>query len=111
MTYKEVAAMIESIGLPYAYYQFPEGTAQACPFICFYFGSSEDLAADNTNWQRIRPLFIELYTDNKDFPLEETVESKLNSFGLVYDRDETYIDSERMYMVTFESDVIITEGD
>ena len=26
MTYKEIATMVGSIGLPYAYYQFPEGT-------------------------------------------------------------------------------------
>ena len=67
MTYQEVKQMVESIGIPYAYYQFPEGTDQPCPFICFYFTGSNDLAADDTNYQRIRPLAIELYTDNKDF--------------------------------------------
>ena len=109
MTYKEVATMVSGIGLPYAYYQFPEGTAQACPFICFYFTGSNDLAADDTNYQKIRPLVIELYTDNKDFTTESTVESVLNSNGLVYAREETYLDSERMYMVTYMTEIVITE--
>lgn len=109
MTYKEVKTMIDGIGLPSAYYQFPQGTEQACPFICFFFEGSNDLAADNTNYQRIRPLSIELYTDNKDFELEETVESVLNSNGLVYSREETVLDSEQMYMVTFMTEIIITE--
>lgn len=109
MTYAEVSTMINSIGLPYAYYQFPEGTAQACPFICFFFDNSNDLAADNTNYQRIRPLSIELYTDNKDFELEETVETALNNAGLVYSREESYLKTERMYMVTFMTDIVITE--
>ena len=101
--------MVESIGIPYAYYQFPEGTDQPCPFICFYFTGSNDLAADDTNYQRIRPLAIELYTDNKDFTLENTVEAVLNQHGFVYARDEVYIDTERMNMVTYTIEVIITE--
>ena len=33
MSYEDIATMIESIGLPYAYYQFPEGTGQEPPFV------------------------------------------------------------------------------
>lgn len=109
MTYQEVKTMVESIGIPYAYYQFPEGTDQPCPFICFWFTGSNDLAADDTNYQRIRPLAIELYTDNKDVILENTVEAVLNQHGFVYARDEAYIDTERMNMVTYTIEVIITE--
>ena len=109
MTYQEVATMISGLNIPFAYYQFPENTEQACPFICFFFENSNDLAADNTNYQRIRTLSIELYTDNKDFALEESVESLLNSNGLVYTREETYLDSERMYMVTFTTDIVVTD--
>ena len=108
MTYKEVAAMVKNIGYPCAYYQFPEGTDQACPFICFYFVRSNDLSADDTNYQRIRQLAVELYTDNKDFAAEETVENALNASGLVYYREESYLDSERMYMVTYTMEVVIT---
>ena len=112
MTYKEVAQMVAGIGLPYAYDHFTEGPeAPDPPFICFYFAGSDDLAADDENYQRIRPLTLELYTDNKDFSLEETVEAALNGAGLVYSREETYIDSERMYMVTFSAEIIITEGE
>ena len=89
MTYKQVAEMVSSIGVPYAYYQFPNNTGIAPPFVCFYFNSSNDFAADNTNYQRIRQLSLELYTDNKDFTLEQTVENILNQNGLVYSREET----------------------
>ena len=111
MTYRQVAEMVSSIGVPYAYYQFPNNTGIAPPFVCFYFNSSNDFAADNTNYQRIRPLSLELYTDNKDFALEQTVENILNQNGLVYSREETYLDSEKMYMVTFMTEIIITEGE
>lgn len=115
MTYKEVYQMVSAIpisdtqNIPCAYYQFPEGTDQECPFICFYFESSNDLAADDTNYQRIRPLTVELYTDNKDFATEETVETVLNSHGLVYSREETYLETEKMYMVAYTTEIVITE--
>lgn len=108
MTYQQVATMVASIGVPYAYYQFPEGTAVAPPFVCFYFEGSDDLYADDKNYQKIRPLTIELYTDNKDFSLEATVEDILSSNGLTYTRNESWIDSEKMNMVAYLTDVIIT---
>ena len=110
MTFTEVATMIHSIGVPYAYYQFPEGTDQACPFICFYFDSSSDFSADNRNYQKIRPLSIELYTDNKDFALEMTIEAALKAAGLPFVRSETYIEKERMYQITYESEVLISNA-
>lgn len=113
MTYKEVATMIDGTGFPFAYDHFPEDDpahpAPPPPFICFYYSGSNDLAADNVNYQKIRPLTLELYTDNKDFASEEIVETALNSAGLVFSREETYIDTERMYLVTYETQIILTE--
>lgn len=108
MTYKQVKTMIAGFGLPYAYNQFPNGTEQTPPFICFMFdNSSDDLMADNMNYQAIRPLTIELYTDTKDFEKEATIETALKSAGLSYVRDETYIESERMFQITYDTEVII----
>lgn len=111
MTYKEVDTMLASIGLDYAYNHFTDDTAHELPFICFYYSEANDFAADNKNYQKIRELDIELYTQNKDFILEETVESVLTDHGFVYDKSETYLESELMYMVVFTTNVAITEGD
>lgn len=109
MTYRQVDDFMAGIGLPYAYYQFTEETAVPCPFLCFYFTGSEDFAADNTNYQKIRPLIIELYTDAKDFALENRIEAALNGAGLVFTRDESWIDTQKMNMVSYTMPVIITE--
>ena len=109
MTYKEVATLISNTGIPYAYDHFEEGNAPPPPFICFFFDGSGDMSADNTNYQKIRPLTLELYTDNKDFSTEETVEAALNGADLVFSRSETYIDSEKLYEVVYSTDIIITE--
>ena len=89
--------MIEGIGIPFAYYQFNENTGQQPPFICFYYPEINDLYADESNYQRITGLTIELYTDNKDFMLEKQVEDALAASYLTYQKSETYIDAERMY--------------
>lgn len=109
MTFTDVADMIEEIGLPFSYYQFNDGTGVAPPFICFFYGGSNDLYADDSNYQKIETVYIELYSDQKDFTLEESVETVLKSHGLTWTREETWIDSERMYEVVFTMEVVITE--
>ena len=107
MTYAEISQMISAVGIPYAYHHFEEGSGQQPPFITFYYDGENDLKADNINYQTIRPLTIELYTDNKDFVLEAAVESVLTANGLTFSRTEVFIDSEQMYMVTYYTEVII----
>lgn len=108
MTYKQVDDMVAEIGVPYSYYQFPQGTAQSCPFVCFFFTGSEDLAADNVNYAAIRPLTIELYTDEKDFAMEAAVEAVLTAHELAFTREEAYIDTEKMNMVSYSTTVVVT---
>ncbi len=109
MTHTEVATMIASIGLPYAYYEFPDDTEQEPPFVVFYYPQSDDLYADNQNYVGITQLNIELYTDEKDFDLESTVESVLVGSGLTYTKMETRIDTERMWQILYQMEVIINE--
>lgn len=107
MTYKDVADMVEDIGLPFAYYQFPEGTGQAPPFVVFFYTQTDDQYADDTNYQRIVVLNIELYTSEKDFEKEAVVEGVLSDNGLTYYKEENYIDSEKMWQIAYEMEVII----
>ena len=98
--------MIESVGVPYAYYQFPEGTEQAPPFICFYYPRSDDFYADSANYKKISELTVELYTDVRDFALEAALEQALEACGLSYTWEETFIDSEKMHLTVYTTEVI-----
>lgn len=109
MTYLQVYEMISSIGVPCAYNHFPKNTEQSPPFVCFLYGDDNDLAADNKNYSKIRSLSIELYTDNKDFTLENTVETILSNHEMVYSKSETYLESELMYMVIYDTQFVLTE--
>ena len=107
MTFQEVKNMVESIGLPYAYFQFPEKTGQAPPFICFFYTNSDDLFADDSNYQDIRRLNIELYTSTKDFALEKTIEDTLKLNGFSYYREENFIETEKIWQIAYEMEVMI----
>ena len=107
MTHKEVATIVRSIGLPFAYYQFPEGTEMAPPFVVYFYTAPDDLMADNKNYLRIETLNIELYTADKDFNQEAALESILTENGFTYYKEENYIDSEKMFQIAYEMEVII----
>ena len=50
-------------------------------------------------------LDVELYTDRKDTEAEEKIEAALDEMGLFYNKTETFISSEHLYMVRYEMEV------
>lgn len=109
MTTKEVYTMLNGVGIPCVYHHFSEKSGQQPPFICFFYPQDNDFLADNSNYSRINQLAVELYTDNKDFELEETLETVLAESGFVWVKNETYIDSEKMYEVVYTMEIVITK--
>lgn len=107
MTHEEVKLMLDGTGLPVAYYQWPEGLAPSLPYLVYFYPNSSDLIADDSNYQAINSLIVELYTENKDLLSEAKVETALKANGLVYQRQESYIDSESMYEVAFTTSVLL----
>ena len=105
MTHKEIAQLVKSIGLPCTYHHWEKNDVPALPYIIFYEPSRNDFMADNTNYQKIVHLVIELYSDNKDIASESKVETVLEQNGIPYTKEETYISSEQMYEVIYEMEV------
>lgn len=106
MSYQEIATMISSIGLPYAYDLFPNNIAPEPPYIVFNYPQSNDFGADNINYVSIDLLNIELYTANKDFATEQSVEAVLKSNGLFYEKSEAYIRQENLFQISYVCQVI-----
>lgn len=107
MTTEQVASMVSDIGLPYAYYEFPDNTDLTPPFVSFLFTNSADVYADDENYVDKRTLVIELYTAAKDFDLEQTVRGVLKSHNMTFTMNADHLDSEQMFVTTFTTEVII----
>ncbi|EFV01867.1 hypothetical protein HMP0721_1261 [Pseudoramibacter alactolyticus ATCC 23263] len=110
MTTQQIASMIDSIGLPNAYYSYPVGEAPDVPYILFYYPNSQDFFADNQNYQAKSQLNIEVYTAEKDFEIERKVEKALREKGLTWQKEEAYITEENMFECLYVTEVFITNG-
>jgi hypothetical protein len=77
MTYDEVITMLEEAGLPLAYDHFAEGESPEPPFLVFLYPGTDNMFADDTVYQKIDELNIELYTDAKDPETEARIEDIL----------------------------------
>ena len=107
MTYASIKDLLDEIGLPYTYHHWDEENVPELPWIVFDYPAQNDFLADDSVYQRITALQIDLYTDRKDLQTEAMVEQVLEQNGIVYTKEETYIASEKMYEITYETELII----
>ena len=105
MTHEEVMQMLAELKIPFAYDHFAEGESPDPPFICFFFPGSENFAADDVVYMEFSNLSIELYTDEKDPELEDSVEAVLNAHELFWNKSEVWIESEKLYEVLYQMTV------
>ena len=106
MTYENVIEMLEEAGLPLAYDHFAEGESPELPFLIFLFPGTDNVFADDTVYQKIDELNIELYTDKKDPETENLIEDILIAHELPYEKSEVWIESEKMYEVLYQTQII-----
>lgn len=111
MTFQDISQMIASIGYPYNYYQFEENSAPALPYVLFYYPQRDDVIADNKNYALKTALNVELCTEEKDFEAEADVEAVLINHEIPFTKTETYIDSEKMYLILYEMEVFLSADD
>lgn len=96
-----VEELLDEVGLEYKYHHFEVEEAIAPPFICWIVPDTDNFAADGKVFFKGENVHIELYTDKKDFELELRIETVLDEKELYWDKTEDYIESEKMYMVTY----------
>lgn len=103
----DLLTMLNEMGIPFAYDHFAEGESPEPPFICYLLPQSNNFSADGSVYLKISGVNIELYTDAKDFSVEQKVEAVLDAHGIFYEKSEVWIESEKLYEVlyTFEMEV------
>ncbi len=111
MTFEEIGNMLDETELPNAYDHFAEGESPEPPFVVFLLPDSNHFGADGKVYRKITELDIELYTDYKDPDTEDLIESVLDAHNIFYYKDETYIESERLYEVTYSMEVLYDAND
>lgn len=99
---RDILESIKGFYAKVAYTSFPEGEKPKLPYICYYETDSANFRADNKVYMRISMVNIELYSKFKDVKSEELIEAKLNEECIPWDKSEDYIQSEKLYLVTYD---------
>ena len=99
-----LAQMLSEAGVPVARNAFLK--QQVPPYIVYVFSHSDNFVADSRVYLKRDNYQIELYTDKKDVALEEKLEGIFDVHGLVYDKTETYLESEKLIEVLYEIQLI-----
>lgn len=104
---EELLQILSETQIPFAYHHFAEGELPEPPFICYLLPGSNNFSADGKVYYKINEVHIELYTDLKDLAVEQQLEDVLDEHGILYNKSETWIESEKLYEVLciFEMEV------
>ena len=95
-----LAQIIGEAGVPVARNCFLK--PQAPPYIVYIFSHSNNFSADSKVFLKRENYQVELYTEKKDIALEEKLEGIFDEHGLLYDKTETYLESEKLIEVIYE---------
>lgn len=103
---KKVEEMLSPVGVPVAYRQFKpykNKPVPSPPYLIYLFPSERGYGPDNCNLIIHKRVSVELYTNAKNTQLEKKVEAAISAYK--YEKSEDYIDSENMYMVTYDFNI------
>lgn len=103
----DLIKLLGETGIPFAYDHFAECESPDPPFICYLLPQSDNFSADGKVYLKVSSVNIELYTDSKDLAVEQKLEAVLDTHGIIYDKTEVWIESEKLYEVlySFEMEV------
>ena len=91
--------ILSATGLPVAYNVFQE--TQAPPYILFRLDDTDNVAADDRVYFKRENHIVELYSSLRDLTSEGKIETALNNAGIFWDKDDDWIESEKLYMAAY----------
>lgn len=103
MSEKELFSLLATLQIPVAYDHFEEYPQQKVvpPFIVYRNTDTFTQKAEDITWYKHNNYIIDLVTEKKDAQLEESVEALLTENLLPFDKEENYIDDERIYQIRY----------
>lgn len=104
MTLTQFHKMLESAGLPVAYYEFKD-KAPPLPFIVYLETSTNNFASDGIVYAEIKRMAVELYCSVRDLTLEQKIENIFTENRIFWQKEFTYLEDEKCYEVIYEMEI------
>lgn len=103
MSEKNLYELLSTLNIPVAYDHFEEYPLNKVtpPFITYTNTDPTTTKAEDVTWHSHNNYIIDLVTDKKDVQLEAQLESLFFDNEMPYDKEENYIDDERIYQIRY----------
>lgn len=108
MNQVQMIALLNTLTVPSFYGQAPVGTV--LPFLTIHSDQPDNFAADNGVYCEKWNFRLDLYSVAKDLTHEAEIKKLLNDNGIYWTKTEEYIDSENVWEVEFEFEVLGNEA-
>ena len=103
MTYQNLSDILSCSGIPFAFHHWESPPDP--PYGVYYDEGTANLFADNRVYVSIRDLTLELYLAQRDEAFESGFESLLDEAEVPWEKSVTYIESLRLYQISYETEV------
>lgn len=104
MTLAELKTLLDTSGIKFKYHHWDK--PPSLPYGVYLFTSTDNFKADGKVYQKINNVIVELYTVIKDTVTEAALENVLDGAGIFYNKTESYIESEKMYQISYDFEII-----
>lgn len=101
----ELVAVLKSFGLPFSNGAFQPDELPAPPYIEIEASYGEAVYADNVAHLRWMPYDCGLYCAERDYELEQRVETALDDAGFAYSKTVGPIDGEGVIEIAYQTNV------
>lgn len=108
MTKDQIEQMLEEMEIPFRYHHFTQKEMQdiPLPIIVWIVPGTDNFFADGKVYKKISKVNIEIYTDDKDWDLEEKLENVLEKHGIAWEQTgSAWLESEKMYESLYQMEV------
>ena len=105
MSLENMVAILEGTGMDVAYRRFEETNAPEMPFITYQEVANANFIADNKVFVKVSHLYVTLWTSKKDITAEQALEQALDDHDIPWSKNESYLESEKCYEITYEVEV------
>lgn len=106
MNIAELKEILKKSGLPVAYRQFRKEDNVTLPFITYVREDDEITFADDKVYKKVHNCSVHLCTAYKDMALENIIEQLFDDNEIIYEAEEIYIESEKMYEVVYDIQIL-----
>ena len=108
MTREQIEQMLEEMEIPFRYHHFTQKEMEdvSLPILVWIVPGTDNFFADGQAYHKIKELDIELYTDEKDWALEEKLEGILDKYGIPWQQTASeWLETEKMWESLYEMEV------